>query len=160
MNDTADATRTEAPPELLLRDAEDDIDMAFVRAVHDALLASDARRIMELAGDLHEADLGALIEHLVAEDRPKLIALMGRDFDFAALTEVDDAVREEILDELPNEAIAEGVKDLDSDDAVYILEDLTEEDQREVLAQLTVEDRVSLTKSLDYPEGSAGRRMQ
>jgi magnesium transporter len=115
---------------------------------------------MELAGDLHEADLGALIEHLVTEDRPKLIALMGRDFDFAALTEVDDAVREEILDELPNEAIAEGVKELDSDDAVYILEDLTEEDQREVLAQLPIEERVSLAKSLDYPEGSAGRRMQ
>jgi len=32
---------------------------------------------------------------------------------------------EEILDELPSEAVAEGVRELDSDDAVAILEDLT-----------------------------------
>jgi magnesium transporter len=160
MTDNAVASEAEAPAELLLRDADDEIDMRFVQAVHDAVLAGDAPRVMELAGDLHEADLGALIEHLVTDDRPKLIALMGRDFDFAALTEVDDAVREEILDELPNEAIAEGVKELDSDDAVYILEDLAEEDQREVLAQLPLEERVSLARSLDYPDGSAGRRMQ
>jgi magnesium transporter len=109
---------------------------------------------------MHQADVGALIEHIDREDRPRFIALMGDEFDFAALTEVDDAIREDILDELPNEAIAEGVRDLESDDAVYILEDLTEADQDEVLSKLSDVDRVSLEKSLDYPDGSAGRRMQ
>jgi magnesium transporter len=49
-----------------------------------------------------------LIEDLESEERPRLIALLGRDFDFAALTEVDDAVREEILEEVPNEADRRG----------------------------------------------------
>ena len=85
---------------------------------------------------------------------------MGQDFDFTALTEVDDTVREEILEELPTETVAEGVRELDSDDAVAILEDLPKDEQTEILEQLPASERVALARSLDYPENSAGRRMQ
>ena len=82
------------------------------------------------------------------------------DFDFSALTEVDEAIRLEIVDSLPNAQIAKAVQELDSDDAVYILEDLDQEDQDEILAQLPFTERIRLRRSLDYPEESAGRRMQ
>jgi magnesium transporter len=85
---------------------------------------------------------------------------MGQDFDFAALTEIDDTIREEILEELPTETVAEGVRELDSDDAVAILEDLPKDEQDEILEQLPAPERVALARSLDYPENSAGRRMQ
>ncbi len=91
---------------------------------------------------------------------PRLISVLGADFDFTALTEVDDSVREEILEELSAETVAEGVRDLDTDDAVYILEDLDEADKQEVLDRLTPTERIALQQGLDYPEGSAGRRMQ
>jgi magnesium transporter len=146
--------------ELPFRDDDGEVSRLFVQRVADAVTSNDAIRVQQLAADLHEADVGALIEHLAQDDRSDFVKLMGREFDFTALTEVDDIIREEILEDMPNEAIAEGVRDLDSDDAVYILEDLTEEDQEEVLAKLGDADRVSLEKSLDYPEGSAGRRMQ
>ena len=68
--------------------------------------------------------------------------LLGRDFDFTALTEVDDSVRQEILGELGPETVAEGVKDLDSDDAVYILEDLAPEAKAEVLERLSAGERI------------------
>lgn len=142
------------------RDDEGQVRPQFVASVHTAIITENRDALAALVGDLHEADLGELIEELESEDRPRLIALLGRDFDFAALTEIDDAVREEILEEVPNEAIAEGVRDLDSDDAVYILEDLDADDQKEVLAQLTDLERGPLERSLDYPEESAGRRMQ
>ena len=54
---------------------------------------------------------------------------MGGAFDFTALTEVDDTVREEILEELPPKTVAEGVRELDSDDAVAILEDLSKSER-------------------------------
>jgi magnesium transporter len=136
------------------------LDARFVTAIRDAVRAENRERLVALAGDLHEADLGDLVEALKPDERPRLVALMGRDFDFAALTEIDDIVREELLEELPNTQIADGVRDLDSDDAVYILEDLAEEDQEEVLAALSTLDRAALERSLDYPEDSAGRRMQ
>jgi magnesium transporter len=146
--------------ELAFRDEDGEVSAVFMGRVAEAIGRSDAATLMSLSADLHEADIGALLEHLAADERPRFIGLMGEEFDYAALTEVDDGVREDILDELPNEAIAEGVRDLDSDDAVYILEDMAEEDQEEVLARLPALDRLSLEKSLDYPDSSAGRRMQ
>ena len=94
------------------------------------------------------------------EQRPRLVELLGIDFDFTALTEVDDAVRDEILEELPPQAVAKGVSELESDDAVAILEDLPKDEQAEILEQLPQPERGALVRSLDYPEDSAGRRMQ
>ncbi len=132
----------------------------FVERVSEAIAASDVAALRDLVGDLHEADLGAILQALEPALRPRLIELLGIDFDFTALTEVDDAVREEILEELEPRTVAEGVRDLDSDDAVAILEDLPTEDRAEILEQLPPRERVALTRSLEYPEGSAGRRMQ
>lgn len=160
MADLSAPAPADAPRPEEFRDEDGVLRPEFVAATHAAIEAGDRKRLAELVADLHESDLGELIEELDSEDRPRLITLLGSDFDFAALTEVDDAVREEILEEVPNEAIAEGMRDLDSDDAVYILEDLAEEDQEEVLANLPASDRVTLERSLDYPEESAGRRMQ
>jgi magnesium transporter len=113
-----------------------------------------------LVGDLHESDLGALLEALEPNQRPRLVELLGIDFDFTALTEVDDAVRDEILEELRPQTVAEGVRDIESDDAVAILEDMPQADRAEILEQLPQPERVALARSLDYPEDSAGRRMQ
>jgi magnesium transporter len=52
------------------------------------------------------------------------------------------------------------MQELDSDDAVYILEDLDTQDQDEILAKLPFTERIRLRRSLDYPEETAGRRMQ
>src|SRR5690606_26641887 len=100
----------------------------IVRAIENA----DTAELRDLVGDQHEADVGAVIEALDPELRPRLVELMGADFDFTALTEVDDNVREEILDELRTETVAEGVRDLDSDDAVTILQDLPKDEQTEI----------------------------
>jgi magnesium transporter len=142
------------------RDADGALREDYVAEVAQALNSGNAARLRELTGELHEADLGAIIEALDPELRPRLIALMGADFDFAALTEVDHAVRGEILEELPARTVAEGVRELESDDAVAILEDLPKENQAEILEQLPPVERSALKRSLDYPEDSAGRRMQ
>jgi magnesium transporter len=149
-----------APEPPALRDEEGNVRPEFVEQVDAAIRGRDASLLRALVGELHEADAGALIEALDGELRPQLIELMGKDFDFTALTEVDDAVREEILEELEPETVAEGVRDLDRDDAVYILEDLPKEEQAEILDQLPPFDRAELKRGLDYPDGSAGRRMQ
>src|SRR6267378_394024 len=86
--------------------------------------------------------------------------LPGADFDFSALNEVDDSVRDEILEELEPETVAEGVRELESDDAVKLLAGLDEEDQEEILEKLPPLERDALERSLLYPENSAGRRMQ
>jgi magnesium transporter len=152
-----------APDDILdrpIRDEDGAIDAGLVEQVSQAVLLSDLTTLRAIVADMHEADLGALLEALDADERPRLISLLGSDFDFTALTEVDDSIREEILEELSAETVAEGVRDLDTDDAVYILEDLDEADKQEVLGKLSPAERIALQQGLDYPEESAGRRMQ
>jgi magnesium transporter len=151
---------TAAALPVALRDEEGAVRADFVARVQQAIIAEDSAALRELLGDLHQADVGDLIEALEPEQRPELVKLMGRDLDFTALTEVEDTVREQILAELPPGAVAEGVRELDSDDAVAILADLPKDEQTEILERLPPPKRVTLARSLLYPENSAGRRMQ
>jgi magnesium transporter len=143
-----------------LRGEDGGIRAEFVERVSQAIESADVTALRQLAGPLHEADLGALLEALKPEDRPRLVELLGLDFDFTALTEVDETVRDEILEELPPAAVAQGVRELESDDAVAILAGLPKEEQTQVLEQLPAAERVALARSLEYPEDSAGRRTQ
>src|SRR5712671_1433928 len=145
---------------LPMRDEEGQIRHEFVEEITRAIKAADAPRLREVVAELHEADLGDLIGALEPDDRVQLVELTGADFDFSALNEVDDTVREEILEELEPETVAEGVRELESDDAVELLEGLDEEDQEEILEKLPPLERDALERSLLYPENSAGRRMQ
>ncbi len=128
--------------------------------MQEAIERRDATVLQALVGELHEADTGDLIEALDGELRPRFVELLGREFDFAALTEVDDTVREEILEEVSSKVIAEGVRDLDSDDAAHIIEDLPAQEQAEILEQMPPPERSAVERILHYPEESAGRRMQ
>lgn len=158
-----DVETAAAPPAagpLPFRDPDGELNAGFVQAVAEAVDTADRTHVCALVEDLHEADVGSLLEALEPDQRPRLIELLGKDFDFTALTEVDDAVREDILEELETETVAEGVRELDADDAVYILEDLDQADKDEILDRLPATERVAIQRALDYPEDSAGRRMQ
>ena len=144
----------------LPRDDDGAIRKRYFARVVKGIETADVETLIRLVGGLHEADLGAVVGALEPDLRPRLVELLGIDFDFTALTEVDDRVREEILEELESRTVAEGVRDIDSDDAVTILEDLPKDEQTEILQQLPPAERVALKRRLDYPEDSAGRRMQ
>src|SRR5580700_3450555 len=161
-----DETDTALPAEasilerLPMRNEEGDIRPEFIEEITRCIKADDAKFLREIVAELHEADLGDLIAALAPEDRVSLVELTGTDFDFSALNEVDNTVREEILEELEPETVAEGMRELESDDAVELLEGMDEEDQEEILEKLPAKERDTLERSLEYPENSAGRRMQ
>ncbi|RWL47968.1 MAG: magnesium transporter [Mesorhizobium sp.] len=133
---------------------------AFLAQIGAAIADRDTITLKREVDDLHQSELGDVLEALHPEQRRALVELLGSDFDFSALTEVDEAIRMDIVDNLPNAQIAQAVQELDSDDAVYILEDLDQEDQDEILSQLPFTERIRLRRALDYPEETAGRRMQ
>ncbi|TIW21830.1 MAG: magnesium transporter [Mesorhizobium sp.] len=133
---------------------------SFLAQIGAAIADRDTLTLKREVDDLHQSELGDLLEALHPEQRRALVELLGSDFDFSALTEVDEAIRLDIVDNLPNEQIAQAVQELDSDDAVYILEDLDQEVQEEILSQLPFTERIRLRRALDYPEETAGRRMQ
>jgi magnesium transporter len=150
----------DAAGEVELRDEEGGIRPEFLHAVTAALDDGEAATLRELTLPLHEADLANLIELLRPEQRTALVATLGADFDAAALPELDAAVRDQVLEGMPSERVAEALQQLDSDDAVYVIEDLDKDEQSDILAKLPHFERLALERSLEYPEDSAGRIMQ
>ena len=142
------------------RDDQDRISPFWLERLRAYLAADRAEDVATVMAPLHAADVGDVLESLDADERLQLVQSLGDRFDYSALTEVDESVRIEITDALSNTEIARGVAGLDSDDAVTILEDLEQVDRDEVLAKLPTFERLSLKRSLDFPEESAGRRMQ
>ena len=141
-------------------DDEGVVRSAYLAHIGAAIADRDVLTLGKDVGELHESELADLLEALQSDQRQALVRLLGKEFDFGALTEVDEAIRLEIVDSVPNEDLAAAVQEMDSDDAVYILEDMEREDQDEILARLPHEERMLLQRSLNYPEESAGRRMQ
>ena len=139
---------------------DDTLHPDFVSKVRELILAEDALQLAREIEPLHESELGDLLEAIDADERIMLVGLTGDRFDFASLTEVDEAIRLQVVNELPNQVVAKAVKELDSDDAVYILEDMEVKDQDDILSKIPFEERLRLRRSLDYPEETAGRRMQ
>lgn len=142
------------------RDEDGSLSTVYVERIEQALEEDDAQSVLPETKSLHEADLADLLEALPGRLRVQLVRALGEDFDFATLTELDETDRREILGSLTSEEVAIGVRDLDNDDAVYILEDMDEPEQREVLERIPLSERTLLAKALDYPDESAGRRMQ
>ena len=132
----------------------------LVESLEEAVERDDADAVRETLRDLHESEVADILEALDEEDRAEAVSLAGDDFDFAALTEMDEALRLEILKNFEPQQVAEGMRDLESDDAVYILEDLEEDERETILARIPFRERLRLRRALDYPEESAGRRMR
>jgi magnesium transporter len=160
MDEYADVADGSVLDRFPMREDSGEIRREFIEEMTRAIKAHDEPFLRAVVAELHEADLGDLIASLEPDDRVRLVELTGTDFHFSALNEVDDTVREEILEELEPETVAEGVRELDSDDAVELLEGLDEEDQEQILEKLPPPERDALERSLEYPENSAGRRMQ
>ena len=150
----------DAAGEVELRDEEGGIRSDFLHAVVVALDDEDAAKVRGLTMPLHEADLADLIQLLRPEQRGLLISTLGDDFKPGALPELDELVRDQVIEAMPTEQVAEAIQQLDSDDAVYLIEDLDKEDQSDILAALPSFERAALERSLEYPDDSAGRIMQ
>jgi magnesium transporter len=150
----------ETTREIAVHDEDGALTADFVDAVRKTLAAADASALRKLVADLHPADLADLLENLEPGQRVLLITMLGRHFNVEALAELDENVRDELMEVLPPETIASAIRKLDTDDAIYLIEDLDRQEQQEILAKVPPEDRSAVKRGLDYPEDTAGRLMQ
>jgi magnesium transporter len=141
-------------------DEDDRLRPEFVDAVLDAVHEGDSARAHALAEPLHPADIADLVELAPSEERAALVAAIADLIDGDVLAEMNDWVREALVDSLTATQVADLAAELDTDDAVAIIEDMDVEDQREVLRALDPDDRAAIEEALSYPEESAGRLMQ
>ncbi len=141
-------------------EGHDGLSPDFVRAILDLVEAGDAEAAREKVEPLHPADIADLVELTPGDQRHALAAAIAGLIDGEVLAEMNDWVREDLIDALEPHEVADIAAELDTDDAVAIIEDMEEEDQRAVLRALDPDDRAAIEEALSYPEESAGRLMQ
>jgi len=141
-------------------DKEDRLTPEFVAAVVEHVEAGDIEAARELVAPLHPADIADLFELAPSEARRPLASALAEMLDGDVLAEMNEWVRDDLIDALAPHQVAEIATQLDTDDAVAIIEELDADDQREVLRALAPDDRAAIEEALSYPEESAGRLMQ
>jgi magnesium transporter len=149
----------EEPSESEVHDEENRLRPEYVREVLDALHEDDDARVYELVEPLHPADVADLLELTDENERLALAQAIGDLMGVEVIAELNDHVREALVEGLPPDVVAGIAEQLETDDAVAMIEDLDREDQRAILAELDPEDRVAIEAALAYPDESAGRLM-
>ena len=124
------------------------------------VLAGDVTAIDALMAPLHPADIADLLEQVSEAERAAWLALWSRGIDGDVLSELDWGLREEVIALLPDDVLADAVRDLDSDDVVDLVEDMADAQIEAILEVLAPSDRVAVEQALSFPEESAGRLMQ
>jgi magnesium transporter len=140
-------------------DEENTLKKEYVEAVEQALEDGDTKVVYELVEPLHPADIADLLELFEREQRYQLAAAITDLMTSEVVAELNDYVREDMMEALPPEAVAQIVDQLETDDAVQLIEDLDEANQRAILAEVEMEDRIAIQSALSYPEETAGRLM-
>ena len=140
-------------------DEENTLKKEYVEAVEQALEDGDTKAVYELVEPLHPADIADLLELFEREQRYQLAAAITDLMTSEVVAELNDYVREDMMEALPPEAVAQIVDQLETDDAVQLIEDLDEANQRAILAEVEMEDRIAIQSALSYPEETAGRLM-
>lgn len=140
-------------------DEENRLKSSYVRKVRDALAEEDYNEVYDLVEPLHPADIADLIELFGPEERRNFAVAITDLMSSDVIAELNDYVREDMMDSLSAGAVASIAGQLETDDAVQLIEDLNPSDQRAVLAELDAEDRAAIESALAYPEETAGRLM-
>ncbi len=113
-----------------------------------------------LLEDVHYADVAEIINELDEDQATYLIKLLDSDKTSDVLTELDDDIREAILNNLSAKEIAGELEALDTDDAADIIAELPNEIVQQVISE--IEDREHARDIVDllrYDENSAGGLM-
>lgn len=143
-----------------LEDSPLHISNNFIQNISDSLRWGEIDRVKDLISTLHVADLADLIESLSASDRDELLDIIGPNLDPEVLSFLEESVREKVILKIGIETLSKALMELDSDDALSIIEALEPEQQQDILRSIPARERATLEQILTYPEESAARLMQ
>ena len=110
--------------------------LAEIELLIESRKDADLKSFME---EIHYADIAEIANDLGEESATYLIKLLDSDKTSDVLIELDDDMREAVLNNLSSKEIAEELEELDTDDAADIVGELPQEIVEEVISE--IEDR-------------------
>ncbi len=133
----------------------------FVHNIKELIEQKASVLLQEKLSKMHPADIAELCNELSEEEAHFLYRQLDNEKAAEALTEMDEDLRNDLLDDLPSEVVAKRfVNYMDTDDAVEIIRDMDEEKQEEVLSHIKdIEQAGDIVDLLQYDEDTAGGLM-
>ena len=132
----------------------------LIDQINSDIVAQNNKALQTLVKEYHYADLAEIFEALQIDQAVYLFKLIDSEKSADMLPELDEDVRESILDALSSEEIATEIEELDTDDAVDIIAELSDEVRIEVINQISdTEHADDIRELLTYDENSAGGLM-
>jgi magnesium transporter len=132
----------------------------FIKSIEQLVAKKQGNELREILHELHFADIAELLEELSSDKATYLIKLLESELTSEALMELDDDVREKILNRLSPKEIAEELAEMDTDDAADVVAELDDDIQEEVINKLDDQERVAdIIELLKYDEDTAGGLM-
>lgn len=125
------------------------------------LISQDKQeQLLALFQDVHFADVAEILEEVSWDEAVYLVRLLDSEKTSEALMELDDDVRERLLENLTPKEIAEEIEEMDTDDAVDVIAELDEDIQQAVIEHIEDEEHAAdIQEMLQYDEDSAGGLM-
>jgi magnesium transporter len=132
----------------------------FLNHLSELISLNNDDAITSLFEEVHFADIAEVLEELDFEAAIFIIKLLDSEKTSEILTELDENIREKILENLSAKEIAEEVEEMDSDDAADIIGALSEERQERVINAIQDDELAADIKELlSYKDDSAGSLM-
>jgi magnesium transporter len=124
--------------------------------LRSALKHGDERKLGELVGNVHPADLADMLELLPEEERVRVFRLLPPELASETLAEFEGDERIDLLDRDDPQQLQAIFGELAADDAADILGELDQAEAEEILGVMTPEDSREVAALLAYDEESAG----
>jgi len=136
------------------------INEELIDRIKKLISSGDKTKLIENLKDVHYADIAEIFELLDITEVVYIIKIFDKQKSADALAELDEDIREGIIENLSEKEIAEKIEELDSDDATDIISELTEERQERVFSQIKDSSLAEDIKELlKYGENTAGGLM-
>ena len=132
----------------------------LINKIKRFIKSNDNEKIIMELNELHYADLAEIFELLEIKEVIFLVKIFDKHRIADALAEIDEDLREIILDNLSAKEIAEKIEELDTDDATDVISELPEDRQERVFSQIKDSELTDDIKELlKYNENTAGGLM-
>jgi magnesium transporter len=132
----------------------------LINKIKRFIKSNDNEKIIMELNEFHYADLAEIFELLEIKEVIFLVKIFDKHRIADALAEIDEDLREIILDNLSAKEIAEKIEELDTDDATDVISELPEDRQERVFSQIKDSELTDDIKELlKYNENTAGGLM-
>ncbi len=112
-----------------------------------------------LIDTLHPSDIAFILESLPKDERQAIWKLVSPEHDADVLLEVEDWVRESLIEAMDRQDLVAATEGMDADELADLAPDLPPDVVAEVQKGLTDEERAQLLEAMGYPEDSVGAIM-